>query len=52
MIGLGNRGSTLIEMLEWLVTKGHAEITVLCDVQEAYVARAAQKVAGFQPPPS
>lgn len=48
MIGLGNRGSTLIEMLEWLVTKGHAEITVLCDVQEAYVARAAQKVAGFQ----
>ena len=30
MIGLGNRGSSLIEMLDWLVQKGHAEITVLC----------------------
>ena len=35
-------------MLEWLVTQGHAEITVLCDVQPAYVQRAADKVASFQ----
>ena len=48
MLGLGNRGSSLIEMLEWLVTQGHAEITVLCDVQPAYVERAAEKVASFQ----
>ena len=48
MLGLGNRGSSLIEMLEWLVTQGHAEITALCDVQPAYVQRAADKVASFQ----
>ena len=48
MLGLGNRGSSLIEMLEWLVTQGHAEIRVLCDVQAPYVARAAEKVATFQ----
>ena len=48
MIGLGNRGSSLIEMLDWLVQKGHAEITVLCDVQPEYVSRAAEKVATFQ----
>ena len=48
MLGLGNRGSSLIEMLEWLVTQGHAEITALCDVQAPYVARAAEKVATFQ----
>ena len=51
MIGLGNRGSSLIEMLDWLVQKGHAEITVLCDVQAAYVKRAADKVAAFQSRP-
>ncbi|MDP7435920.1 MAG: hypothetical protein QF427_06800, partial [Flavobacteriales bacterium] len=48
MLGLGNRGSSLIEMLEWLVTQGHAEITALCDVQPAYVQRTADKVASFQ----
>ncbi len=48
MLGLGNRGSSLIEMLEWLVQQGHAEITALCDVQAPYVARAAEKVATFQ----
>ena len=48
MLGLGNRGSSLIEMLEWLVQQGHAEITALCDVQAPYVARAAEKVAAFQ----
>ena len=47
MLGLGNRGSSLIEMLEWLVTQGHAEITALCDVQAPYVARA----ASFPPTP-
>ena len=34
-------------MLDWLVQKGHAEITVLCDVQPEYVSRAAEKVATF-----
>ena len=27
MLGLGNRGSSLIEMLEWLVTQGHAAVS-------------------------
>ena len=48
MLGLGNRGSSLIEMLEWLVTQGHAEIVALCDVQAEYVTRAADKVSTFQ----
>ena len=48
VIGLGNRGSSLIEMLEWLVQQGHAEITALCDVQAEYVTRAANKVSNFQ----
>ena len=48
MLGLGNRGSSLIEMLEWLVTQGHAEIVALCDVQAEFVTRAADKVSTFQ----
>ena len=47
---LGLETALLIEMLEWLVTQGHAEITALCDVQPAYVQRA-EKVASFQRPP-
>ena len=48
ILGLGNRGSSLIDMLAWLVQQGHAEITALCDVQAAYVARAADKASSFQ----
>ena len=32
IVGLGNRGSTLVEMLSWLVKQGHAEIVSICDV--------------------
>ena len=48
ILGLGNRGSSLIDMLAWLVQQGHAEITALCDVQAAYVARAGDKASSFQ----
>ena len=48
ILGLGNRGSSLIDMLAWLVQQGHAEITALCDVQAAYVARAVDKASSFQ----
>ena len=43
MLGLGNRGSSLIEMLEWLVTQGHAEIVALCDVCLLYTSDAADE---------
>ena len=31
IVGLGNRGSTLVEMLSWLVRHNHAEIVAICD---------------------
>ena len=32
LFGLGNRGSNLIDMLEWLIGRGHAEITAISDI--------------------
>ena len=32
LFGLGNRGQSLIEMLNWLVQEGHAEITAISDI--------------------
>ncbi|NNF76327.1 MAG: Gfo/Idh/MocA family oxidoreductase [Flavobacteriaceae bacterium] len=34
MIGMGNRGSVLIQMFNYLVANGHAEIRALCDLKE------------------
>ena len=51
VIGLGNRGSTLVEMLSWLVRNEHAEIVGICDVQKAFVERAEQKIKSFQKSP-
>tara|TARA_B110000444_G_C18836990_1_gene596611 strand:- start:72 stop:1490 length:1419 start_codon:yes stop_codon:yes gene_type:complete len=48
VIGLGNRGRTLVEMLSWLVRNEHAEIVGICDVQTAFVKRAEQKIKSFQ----
>jgi predicted dehydrogenase len=48
MVGLGNRGSTLVEMLGWLVRHDHAEIVAICDVQTDFIERARKKIAGFQ----
>lgn len=47
-IGLGNRGTTLLEMMGWMVKNGHAEVTAICDVQSEYLERAKTKVKGFQ----
>jgi len=52
VIGLGNRGSGLIDMLQWLVTQGHAEITAVCDINPAKVERAVEQVAAFQAAPA
>ena len=48
LIGLGNRGSSLIDMLEWLVGEGHAEITAISDINPAKIEKAAARIAEFQ----
>lgn len=47
-IGVGNRGTTLLEMMGWMVRNGHAEITAICDVQPKHLERAKSKVKEFQ----
>lgn len=34
IVGMGNRGKVLLQMLEWLVKKDHCEIVALCDLEE------------------
>ena len=48
LIGLGNRGSSLIDMLEWLVGQGHAEISAISDINPDKVQRALDRIAQFQ----
>ena len=48
IVGLGNRGSTLVEMLSWLVRHNHAEIVSICDVQPKFLDRAEASIAKFQ----
>lgn len=48
LFGLGNRGGSLINMLEWLIGQGHAEITAISDINPKKVERALQRIAEFQ----
>lgn len=48
IIGLGNRGSGLLEMFEWLVKNDAAEIVALCDLEEGKVQKAAEKLSTWQ----
>ena len=48
IIGLGNRGSVLLEMFQWLVEHGHAEIVALCDLEEEKVNKASEKLNTWQ----
>ena len=48
LFGLGNRGGSLIDMLEWLIGQGHAEITAISDINPMKVERALQRIAEFQ----
>jgi predicted dehydrogenase len=48
VFGLGNRGQSLIDMLNWLVQEGHAEITAISDINPAKISRAQQQIAEFQ----
>jgi predicted dehydrogenase len=48
IIGLGNRGNTLIEMFQYLVENEMAEIIALSDVSKEKVSKAAEKLAIWQ----
>lgn len=48
LLGLGNRGQSLIDMLEWLVQQGHAEITAISDINKKKVNKALERIAQFQ----
>ena len=48
LFGLGNRGQSLIDMLNWLVQEGHAEITAISDVNPAKIVKALDQIQGFQ----
>ncbi len=48
IIGLGNRGNTLLEMFQWLTENKHAEIVALSDLQENKVIKAKEKLSKWQ----
>lgn len=48
IIGLGNRGTTLIEMFQWLVEQDRAEIVALSDLEEKKVMHAKEKIGLWQ----
>ena len=48
LIGLGNRGSSLIGMLEWLIGEGHAEITAISDINPEKSDKAQAPIGHFQ----
>ncbi|MCG8574619.1 MAG: Gfo/Idh/MocA family oxidoreductase [Flavobacteriales bacterium] len=48
IIGLGNRGNTLLEMFQWLVENDHAEIVGLCDLVETKVQKVTEKLSQWQ----
>ena len=48
IIGLGNRGNTLLEMFQYLVENEMAEIIALSDISEKKVNKAAEKLAIWQ----
>ena len=48
IIGLGNRGNTLLEMLQYLVENEMAEVIALSDIKVEKVNKAAEKLAVWQ----
>ena len=48
IIGLGNRGSVLLEMFKWLVENNNAEIVALSDLQEDKVKKATEELSKWQ----
>lgn len=48
IIGLGNRGTTLLEMFQWLAQHNHCEIVALSDLQEQKVKKASERLKKWQ----
>ena len=48
IIGLGNRGNTLLEMFKWLVEQEAAQIVALSDIEESKVTKAQEKLGQWQ----
>lgn len=48
IIGLGNRGNTLLEMFKWLVENNDAEIVALSDLDENKVRKASENLSQWQ----
>ncbi len=48
IIGMGNRGNTLLEMLQWLGENNHCEVAALCDLETKKVDRAKEKLKQWQ----
>lgn len=48
IIGLGNRGTTLLQMFSWLHIQNYCEIVALADLQETKVTKAASQLEQWQ----
>ena len=48
IIGVGNRGSILLQMFQYLVENNHAEIVAISDISEKKVTNASDKLSEFQ----
>ena len=48
IIGVGNRGSVLLQMFKYLVENNHAEIIAISDILEKKVNNASDKLSEFQ----
>ena len=48
IIGLGNRGTTLLQMFQYLVEQNYAEIVAICDIQEHKIQKAADILKQWQ----
>ncbi|MAO72149.1 MAG: acetylgalactosaminidase [Flavobacteriales bacterium] len=48
IIGVGNRGSVLLQMFQYLVKNDHAEIIAISDISEKKVNNACDKLSEFQ----
>ena len=45
---LGNRGQTLLQMLEWLCIEKHCEVVALCDLDENKIQTAEKQLKNWQ----
>ena len=51
IIGLGNRGQTLLQMLEWLCIEKYCKVVALCDLDEIKIQTAEKQLKNWQKKP-